>query len=90
LCPVQSIAEENNDQLWLGHIMVLFFSKNYREKYCSIIIMMKIPSPGLTDEKIISILKDKSGTLWAASLNGGLNRVNRTTLPFKKSIIKAG
>jgi signal transduction histidine kinase/ligand-binding sensor domain-containing protein/DNA-binding response OmpR family regulator len=83
LCPVQSIAEENNDQLWLGTYNGLILFNKLSGKILQHFKYDENTSPGLTDEKILSILKDKSGTLWAASLNGGLNRVNRTTLPFK-------
>jgi signal transduction histidine kinase/DNA-binding response OmpR family regulator/streptogramin lyase len=86
---IQSIAEENEEQFWLGTFSGLILFERRSGKILAHYKYKENAEKGLTDDQIISVLKDKSGTLWAATLMGGLNRVNRTTFPFNK-IVKEG
>ena len=81
-CAIQSIAEENENQFWLGTYSGLILFEKTSGKILSHYRFDENTEGGLTDDQIISVLKDKSGTLWAATLMGGLNRVNRTTFLF--------
>ena len=87
--PITCICSEDESKLWIatnsglllfdkisGTILVHYsYDENVKES--------------LSDSRLNSVLKDRSGTLWVGTAMGGLNKLNRIKYPFKSFIRKS-
>jgi signal transduction histidine kinase/ligand-binding sensor domain-containing protein/DNA-binding response OmpR family regulator len=83
---VTSICEENENEIWIGTWVGLNLFDKRTRKFEKFFHNDKIIT-SLSHSNISAILRERSGTLWITTFGGGINKVNRTTYPFKQYFI---
>ncbi len=80
---ITSIQEENNNSLWVGTWNGLNLFDKVTKKFTRFYHDNKVLT-SLSHNSISYVLKERSGTLWISTYGGGVNKVDRTTYPFKQ------
>ena len=83
---VTSIHEEDDNSIWVGTWVGLNLMNKKTKRFSRIYHDDKIPT-SVSHSNISSILKERSGTLWVTTFGGGVNKLNRTTSPFRQYFI---
>jgi signal transduction histidine kinase/ligand-binding sensor domain-containing protein/DNA-binding response OmpR family regulator len=78
-----SICKEDNISLWIGTWNGLNLFNKSTKKFSRIYHNNKVIT-SLSHNSIASVFRERSGTLWVSTYGGGVNKVNRTTYPFKQ------
>ena len=78
-----SICEENQNALWIGTWNGLNLFDKRTKKFTRYYHKDK-ELTSLSHNSISGVLRERSGTLWVTTYGGGVNKVNRTTYPFKQ------
>jgi signal transduction histidine kinase/ligand-binding sensor domain-containing protein/DNA-binding NarL/FixJ family response regulator len=82
--PILSITYEDDNSLWLGTYKGLVLFDKLSGKIIAHYKYDENDKSSISDDKITTVLKDKSGTLWIGTLSAGLCKANRTKFPFNK------
>jgi signal transduction histidine kinase/DNA-binding response OmpR family regulator/streptogramin lyase len=82
ICPVYSITPEDDNNFWLGTYNGLILFNKIKGKISYLYKYSENVKNSITDNKISSVLKDRSGTLWIGTVNKGLFKANRTKFLF--------
>jgi signal transduction histidine kinase/ligand-binding sensor domain-containing protein/DNA-binding NarL/FixJ family response regulator len=80
---VTSIHHENDDALWIGTWNGLNYFDKKLKVFSHFFHNSKV-STSISQNSISEIFRERSGTLWVATYGGGLNKVNRTSYPFRQ------
>ena len=83
---VTSVCEENENEIWVGTWVGLNLFDKQTKKFTRFYHNDKIIR-SLSHSNISAIFRERSGTLWITTYGGGINKVNRTTYPFKQYFI---
>jgi signal transduction histidine kinase/ligand-binding sensor domain-containing protein/DNA-binding response OmpR family regulator len=87
--PIQSITDEDNNKLWIGTYAGLILFDKLTGKIIQHYKSDINDNESISDDYVNTVLKERSGTLFAGTHRGGLNKVNRTVFPFHQ-ITKSG
>lgn len=66
---------ENNNDLWVGTGDGLAIFKNYTQNTQATLLKQSSDSTSLSGPKVISMVKDKNGTIWVGTQENALNKV---------------
>lgn len=75
--PINAFAERGPGKLWVGTLrgIVEIETASRRERRP----VLGPGNPELTDERVMALLRDRSGTLWIGTMAGGLSRFDPAT-----------
>ncbi len=79
---VESIAEDQNGNIWFGTFDNGLFKYNWRDGQLDRFTSKANQTGSLSDSVILSLLVDRSGLLWVGTLRGGLNAHNPLQIHF--------
>lgn len=78
-----SICKENDNSVWIGTWNGLNLFDKSTKKFTRIYYNNKVLT-SLSHNSIAAVLRERSGTFWVSTYGGGVNKVNRTSYPFKQ------
>lgn len=80
---ISSICEDEFETLWIGTEENGLYALD--EKTMEFVhFPYNAKEHSVSSKKITSIFKERSGTIWITTLEGGANKINRVKQPFKK------
>lgn len=80
---ISSICEDEFETLWIGTQENGLYALD--EKTMEFVhFPHNAKEHGVSSKKITSVFKERSGTIWVNTLDGGVNKINRVKQPFKK------
>ncbi len=86
---IYCITEDASERLWVGSNIGLFRISKNRQEVKPFLHDPRNPQ-SLSDDNLSSIHVAADGTLWVASFDGGINRMDAKTETFKRYRIKEG
>jgi signal transduction histidine kinase/ligand-binding sensor domain-containing protein/DNA-binding response OmpR family regulator len=81
---ISSICEDQAGTLWIGSWVYGLYSLDKRTKKINHYLHDNNDRSTLSNNTVTSVYCERSATIWITTLDGGVNKINRIKLPFKK------